>query len=339
MTQDSGRKLIVPCRPGDMNAGCGCEAHAMKRISALALIGGSAFAAGLPARAEGATLSVAATPVADAVPYFYAQSTGLFDRAGLTVNQQLLGSGAAIAAAVAGGVADVGFSNVQTLVAARSKGIPFVILAAGGEYNDALPTTQLLVRTDAPIHVAKDLEGKIVVVGALHDLQSLSVLSWMAANGADPSKVNFIESPASAALALLQQKRADAIFVSEPNLHIALASGSARVLANAYSAIAKRLPVSAWFALQSFASSRADVAKRFADVMRHASDDVNAHPGAMDPLISDYTKIPLATLHAMAHAHQGSAVDAAGLQSVIDASAAYHLIDKPFPAKDLIALL
>jgi hypothetical protein len=66
---------------------------------------------------------------------------------------------------------------------------------------------------------------------------------------------------------------------------------------------------------------------------------VNAHPGAMDPLISDYTKIPLATLHAMAHAHQGSAVDAAGLQSIIDASATYHLIDKPFPAKDLIALL
>jgi ABC-type nitrate/sulfonate/bicarbonate transport system substrate-binding protein len=295
----------------------------MKRISAAVLIGGAAFAAAvLPARADPSPMSVAVTPAADAVPYFYAQSAGWFDRAGLTVGQQVLGSGAAIAAAVAGGVVDVGFSNVQTLVAARSKGIPFVILTAGGEYNDALPTTQLLVRSDSALRVAKDLEGRIVVVGALHDLQSLSVLSWMAANGADPAKVNFIESPASAALALLEQKRADAIFVSEPNLHTALASGNARVFANAYSAVAKRLPVSAWFSVQSFASSRPDVAKRFVDVMRRASDEVNAHPGAMDALISGYTKIPLATLHAMAHAHQGSAIDEPGLQAIIDASAA-----------------
>jgi NitT/TauT family transport system substrate-binding protein len=238
---------------------------------------------------------------------------------------------------VAGGVCDVGFSNVQTLVAARSKGIPFVILTAGGEYNDALPTTQLLVRSDAPFRTAKDLEGRVVVVGALHDLQSLSVLAWMGANGADPAKVNFIESPASAALALLQQKRADAIFVSEPNLHNALASGSARVFANAYSAVAKHLPVSAWFSLQTFPSARRDAAKAFVDAMRRASDYVNAHGDEIDALISDYSKIPLATLRSMAHAHQGTVVDVAGLQAIIDASAAYHLIDKPFPAKEMIA--
>ncbi len=309
----------------------------MNRRSAALLLAGSALAAALPARADDLpSITVATTPSADAVPFFYAMQAGLFDRAGLAVKALVLSNGAAIAAAVAGGVADVGFSNLQTLVAAHAKGIPFVILAPGGEYNDAVPTTQLLVRADSAIRTAKDLEGKIVVVGALHDLQALTTMAWVAAGGADPTKVEFIESPASAALALLQQKRADAIFVSEPNLHNALISGTARVLGNPYAALAPRLPVNGWTSTRAFLTTRPDAAKRFVDAMRRASDYANAHPAELDPLISDYTKLSLATLHDMNHVMQATTIDLAGLQTIIDASAKYHLIDRPFSAKDLI---
>jgi NitT/TauT family transport system substrate-binding protein len=309
----------------------------MKRKSAIGLLAGAAFATAGAARADdAAVITVASTPSADAVPFFYALSAGLFDRAGLTVKPLSLSNGAAIAAAVAGGVADVGFSNLQTLIAAHAKGIPFVILAPGGEYNDATPTTQLLVRSDSAIRTAKDLEGRIVVVGALHDLQSLTTMAWMAAGGADPTKVSFIESPASAALALLQQQRADAIVVSEPNLHNALRSGTARVLGNPYAALAPRLPVSAWSTTRAFLTAHPDTAKRFSDVMKRASDYANGHAADLAPLISDYTKLSLATLHDMNHAMQATTMDLAGLQLIIDASATYHLIDKPFAAKDLM---
>ncbi len=308
----------------------------MKRGTAAAIIAGSAFFRPSATPADDGALVVGATASADAVPFFYAQSAGLFERAGITPKVQILGNGAAIAAAVAGGVADIGFSNVQTLVLARSKSIPFVILTPGGEYNDATPTTEMLVRSDATFHTAKELEGKIVAVGALHDLQSLSTQVWMAANDGDPTKVNFIETPASAALALLQQNRAQAIVVSEPNLHNAIGSGTARVFAKPFSALAHRLPVSAWFCTQNLLGSRSDAAKRFVEVMRHASDYVNAHADDMNALIGDYTKIPLATLHGMNHAKQGTVIDVVGLQLVIDASAKYHLIEKSFAAKDMI---
>lgn len=308
----------------------------MKRRSAALLMASATLAAALPARADDGSIAVGTTPAADAAPFFYAMAQGLFDRAGVTVTAQQLGNGAAIAAAVASNVVDIGFSNMQTLVVAHAKGIPFVLLTAGGEYTNTNPTTQLLVRSDATFHTAKDLEGKVVVVGALHDLQSLTTMAWMGANGADPAKVNFIESPASAALALLQQKRADAIFVSEPNLHNALASGTARVFADPYDAVSKRLPVSGWYSTRAFLADRPDAAKRFVDVMRRASEYANTHGLEMDALISDYTKIPFATLRSMAHARQGTVVDAVGLQAIIDASATYHLIDKPFPARDMI---
>jgi NitT/TauT family transport system substrate-binding protein len=308
----------------------------MNRRTAALLLAAAPFAAAAPIRADDATVSVGVTPAADAVPLFYAMSAGLFDRAGLKIDRQQLANGAAIAAAVAGNVVDVGFSNVQTIVLAHVKGIPFVMLAAGGEYNDATPTTQLVVRSDATIKTAKDLEGKTVAVGALKDLQSLSTMAWMASNGADPTKVSFIETPASAAPALLAQKRADAINVSEPNLYNAISSGNARVLASAYSAIAKRLPVSAYFSNRSFPATRPDVAKKFIDVMHRASDYANGHAEEMNALIADYAKIPAATLRAMNHAHQGTVVDTVGLQKIIDASATFHMIDKPFAAAELV---
>lgn len=281
-------------------------------------------------------LTVAVTRSADAIPFFYALKAGLFEKADLDVKSMAMANGAAIASAIVGGAADIGFSNVQTLVAAHVKGIPFTIVSAGGEYNDASPTTELLVAADSPIKSAKELEGKTVAVGALHDLQALSVAAWMTTNGADASKANYIETPASAALALLQQGRADAIVVSQPNLQFALERG-ARVLGKPYGALAKRLLVSAWYTTQPWTQANADALTRFGRVMRAASDFANAHPQEMDPIIAAYTKIPAEALRTMSRAHQGTTVDPAQLQVVIDAAARYDVIPKAFPARDIIA--
>ncbi len=286
--------------------------------------------------ADRPSVTVAVTRSADAVPFFYALKTGMFEKAGLVVHYDAMASGGAIASAVVGGAATIGFSNVQTLIAAYAKHVPFTIVAPGGEYNDAKPTTELLVAGDSPIKTAKDLEGRTVAVGSLQDLQTLSVFAWMAANGADPAKVQFIETPQSAAPALLQTKRANAIVVSEPNLEYAQNNG-ARVLGKPYSAIAPRLLVSSWYATQAWAKANPDAVTRFADVMRRASEYVNAHPDEMVGIIHDYTNIPLETLRKMARAKQGTSIAPADVQAVIDTAARFKVIDKPFPAREIIA--
>jgi NitT/TauT family transport system substrate-binding protein len=291
----------------------------------------------LPVRAaDRPSVSVAVTRSADAVPFFYALERGMFEKAGLGVEYQAMANGGAISAAVAGGAVNVGFSNVQTLIAAHAKHIPFTIIAPGGEYDDGNPTTALLVAGDSSLKSAKDLEGKTVAVGALQDLQALSVSAWMSANGGDPGKVRFIESPQSAAPAMLREKRADAIVVSEPNLEYAQSNG-ARVLAKPYGAIAPHLLVSGWYGTQAWAKANPDAVARFADVMRRASAYVNAHPDEMEPVIHAYTSIPLDTLHKMLRAKQGTTLAPADLQTVIDAAARFKVIDKPFPARDIIA--
>lgn len=308
----------------------------LRLLARFALVVGVSMLLAQPAAsAPRASLTVAVTRSADAVPFFYALKSGLFAKSDLDVRDLAMANGAAIASAIVGGAADIGFSNVQTLIAAHVKGIPFTIVAPGGEYNDASPTTELLVAGDSPIKTAKDLEGKTVAVGALHDLQALSVAAWMTSSGADSTKASFIETPASAAFALLQQGRAAAIVVSQPNLEFALQRG-ARVLGKPYSALAKRLLVSAWYTTQGWSQANAPAVARFAQVMRAASEYVNAHPAEMDPLISDYTRIPTEALRTMSRARQGTGVDVSQLQAVIDAAARYEVIPKSFPARDII---
>ena len=121
----------------------------------------AAFIAGLSAAgcARGAfaqsgpaiPLRVAHVAVADAVPFEYALQQSWFAQAGLDVQATLLSSGSAAATAVVGGAVDIGSSNLFTAVLARAKGLPVVIIAPGGRYEDDLPTSQLLVAADSPI--------------------------------------------------------------------------------------------------------------------------------------------------------------------------------------------
>jgi len=52
-----------------------------------------------------------------------------FPQAGLDVTIEKLNSGGAVTAAVAGGGVEIGKSSLVSLMAARAKGIPFVVVA------------------------------------------------------------------------------------------------------------------------------------------------------------------------------------------------------------------
>ena len=91
----------------------------MKRILpvvalALALASGASPAT---SQTEMTTLRIASTPIDVGAEVYYAQALGMFKQAGLDVQIQSIDNGAAIAAAVAGGAADIGQSNVVSLPA------------------------------------------------------------------------------------------------------------------------------------------------------------------------------------------------------------------------------
>ena len=288
------------------------------------------------AQAQLATLRIAHVAVADAVPYEYAVQQGWFAQAGLDIKADLLASGSAAATAGGGGAVDIGSSNLFTAVQARAKGIPVVIVAPGGRYEEATPTSQLLVAADSPIKSGKDLEGRTVAVAGLNDMSSLSVRAWVTSTGGDPTKVKYIETPMSTMLGLIQEHHVDAIFVSEPALGSAEASGLTRRLAITYAAIAKHFFTSVWITTAGFAAQHRDLALKFADVIHRATVYTNGHYAEAVPLISAYTKLPLETLRSMHQIKGGTTLVAEDVQPMIDIAAKYGAISAPFSARDMM---
>jgi NitT/TauT family transport system substrate-binding protein len=281
-------------------------------------------------------LNLATAPVADNVPARYAFAQGWFAQAGLDIKLSVLGGGAAIGAAVVGGAADIGATNMFTAILAHAKGIDLKILAPGGRYEEGNPTTQLLVGIESPIRTAKDLEGHSVAVAGLNDLSAVSVRVWMAANGANPDAVRFIETPMSTMPAMLVGKRIDAMIASEPALQAAESTGQTRMLAVPYAAIGKHFFTSVWVVNSSWGAAHRDAALKFADVMRRATIYTNSHFDELIPFIAEYTKIPVEALRAMRKVKSGTTLVADDIQPLIDAVAKFKGIPKVFPASEIM---
>ncbi|HXP94362.1 MAG TPA: ABC transporter substrate-binding protein [Candidatus Binatia bacterium] len=310
-----------------------------QRQAAFAFVASLVLSVVVPAHGDApapVSITVTFVPVADAVPMKYAIGEGLFQKAGLDVKVDNVGSGALATIAVVGGAADIGSANTLSIVLARSKGVPLMLVAPQAQYDDRNPTTQLLVSADSPIKTPKDLEGRTVAVAGLHDLLALGVRAWMSTGGADPTKVRFIETIQSTMLAALDAKRVDAIMVSEPILTTCEASGRTRMLAGPYGSIAQRFVVDDFFASAAWLASHRDAALRFADVMRRATAYTNAHYDEMIPLIASYTSISLEVLRKMRQIKGAQALTPDQIQPIIEAAVKYGEIPSGLRAQEMI---
>jgi NitT/TauT family transport system substrate-binding protein len=282
------------------------------------------------------TLHLSASPDDDVGPILYAQKAGLFARNGLEIVLDKSPSGAAAAAAVLAGTYDIAKSSLVNLISAHVKGVPFTIIAPAGMYDDATPFAQLLVPIDSPIKTAKDLNGKLLSVPALHDIGQVADSAWVEAHGGDLHSLKFVEFPMAGASAALDQHRIDATTIVGPAMDAAMATGKFRSLGPSFGAIAPHFLFSGWFTTKDWADKHPDALKKFQRVWAQAAAYVNAHHDEMEAPLATFTGIPLDVLHKMTRGVYGTALAAKDIQPVVDAAAKYQMIDKSFPAQDLI---
>ncbi len=144
---------------------------------AAALLGCVALCASTirPARAQATTVRVGSSPNDDLTAAIFAERTGMFAKAGFDIVFEKTSNGAAAAAAVAAGALDIGKSSITALLSAHEKGLPFVVIAAAGSYENDHPDGVLLVRKDASIRTGKDLEGTTLSVSSLASLTRIGI--------------------------------------------------------------------------------------------------------------------------------------------------------------------
>jgi NitT/TauT family transport system substrate-binding protein len=288
------------------------------------------------AQQTGQPLKIASTMADDLTPILFAIKDGRFKKAGLDVDLTVLPSGAAVAAAVAGGAIDIGKSSLVSLMNAHVHGVPIALVAAGGMYDAKAPYAELVVASDAPFKTAKDLDGKTIGVPALGDFNVLVTSMWIDQNGGDSKTLKFVEVPNTTQAAAVADHRIDAAVLQQPDLSLSLETGKVKVFGLAYSAISPSFMFTGWFAKTDWAAGHPDLVKTFARVAVDAARYTNAHHAETAQLLADSSKIPLPTIQKMARTDSGLSLTPDMIQSTIDASVKYKLLPKAFPASELI---
>ena len=297
-----------------------------------------AAAAVLPrvARAD-ETVRFGTIPIDPASEVFYAQDMGFFERAGVTADIAPFSSGGAVAAAIAGGSIDIGNIDLVSIAAAHARGIPFVVLAPAGVYTRAAETYVLLVKQNSPIHTARDLAGKTIAVNGLKNINQIPTEAWIDNNGGDSKRSKFIELPFPAMIPALEDDRLDAIAATEPTL--AITNGKYRAISLADRNVAPAFMVAGWTTTIAWVQKNPALAKKVTAALLETARWANANHDKSAAILSKYSKLPLETAQRMHRAYYGEKLDPALIQPVIDATAKYGVIDKPFPAAAIIANL
>lgn len=304
---------------------------------ALALL--AAIAAPSALRAADAPLipvTVGALPVDTSAVIFYAQELGYFQKAGLDVKIQILGSGPVIAQAVVANALDIGVANVATVAVARSKGVALKFIAPAAIAGPTTMTDIIMVAKDSPLTKAADLNGKTIGVNGLRDLQQICAMAWMDKHGGDSKTVKFVEVPFPQMAAAVEAKRVDAALLVEPFVSVAKAAGNGHVLGSVLDGVGSRYMIVGWLATDTWLQAHPDVATKFATAIRQAAVWANAHESESAAILTKNSKLDPAVAATMARANYGLDLTPSLLQPVIDGAVKYGILEKPLPVADLI---
>ena len=310
----------------------------MKRAAFTALTGGAVL--GAPAVVLGqtaVTVRIGTAPVESYAMAFYAKDQGFFARNG--IDGQIIavpGASGGITAALVGGAIEVGCVSIGPTSNGHLRGIPIRIIAPGGIYTAAAPTTALLVPKNSPVQSAKDLNGKTVGTSVLRDLMHVATLKWIDANGGDSRSVKIVELPVTDGRAALVSGRVDAYPLVEPLLSAAIDQGDLRVLGNIYDSITKRLMISMHIAMADWLDKNAAVARRVVQAMREAAQWANANPAGVATILQQEAKLPAAAIAKMKHVVNGETLEIPTIQPQIDALAEYQFIERRYAVTDII---
>lgn len=307
-------------------------------VTAMSACGGASSEQPAPAApGEPDRVKAGVIAIVDVAPIYLGKEKGFFSKRDIDLTLETSQGGAAIVPAVLSGQYQFGFSNVTSLILARSRGLPVKMVSNGvastGESGKDFGG--VVVRSDSPIRGPADLAGKTVSVNTLKNIGDTTVRASVRKAGGDPAAVNFAELAFPDAPAALQAGRVDAIWVVEPFLSAAVAAGG-RIVASNYVDAAPDLTVAAYFTSDQIATGQKDLVKRFNEAMVESLAYADAHPDEVRTVITTYTAIKADAAAKMQLPKWPAEINKASVQTLTDLAVGDKLLDK---APDLATLL
>lgn len=260
---------------------------------------GSAGASGSGSASSGAVaggatkkVSVGVIPIVDVAPLYLGVQKGFFSKRGLDVTPKPAQGGAAIVPAVLAGEDQFGFSNVVSLLTAREKGVPLLVVAAGSSStgDEANDVNAVLVGKGSTLKSAKDLAGKKVAINSLNNIGDTTIKTAVEKAGGDPDAVTFVEMPFPDMPAQLATGKVDAVWESEPFRSQIVAQGG-RILFDNLTETYPKLQIATYFTSEQLKAKDPAMVAAFVAAINESMDYATAHPDEARAILATYTKI------------------------------------------------
>jgi NitT/TauT family transport system substrate-binding protein len=295
-------------------------------------------AAGLPriVTAQGSpVVRFATSPAEGYLQPWFAQDAGIFTKAGLNCEVTLLGTGAAVSTAVASGAIDVGVSTVTNIANAIVRGIPFVMIAPSVLTTTKVPSGLVVVAKSSSIRNAKDLEGKTVAVPALKQIVDLALRVWLTQGGADPDKVQVVESSFADMGPGVVRGTFGAAVISEPSLTNALKHDDVRSIGNPYGTLGPSYTIAGWITTTGYRQKYPEVVRKVTAALLESARWANTHHEQTAAIVSRITKIDIETIRNENRPPFAEDIRPQDLQPQLDAAFKFGFLSRAVSASEL----
>lgn len=283
-------------------------------------------------------VNVGVIAILDVAPIYLGKEKGFFAERDIDLTLTTAQGGAAIVPAVLSGQYQFGFSNVVSLLLARSQGLPLKVVSNGNNSTgvDGQDFGSVLVRGDSPIRGAADLPGRSIAVNTLRNIVDTTVRASVRKAGADPTALRFTELAFPDMPAALMNGEVDAAFMVEPFQSAARAQG-ARSVASSYVDAAPNLTVAVYFTSQQVIDRDPDLVRRFSEAMRESLAYADANPDEARRVIGTYTRITPEVIAQVTLPKWPAEVNRASVQTLADLALQDGLIDSPVDVGALLS--
>ena len=243
-------------------------------------------------KAVGTKVSVGVIPIIDVAPIYLGRQKGFFSSRGIDLTMVPEQGGAPIVKGVLAGKYQFGFSNVTSLMAAKTEGAPLKAVANGvaSTGRPGRDFSAIVVADGSPIRSAKDLTGKRVAVNTLKNLGDTTVRQSVRLAKGNPSTIQFQAMPFSDMPGALLTQQIDAAWVVEPQLSQVLTQGG-QIIASNYVDTAPDLTVAMYFTGTAEIDKDPELVKHFAEAVNESLRYAAGHPEEVRATVGTYTKI------------------------------------------------
>lgn len=252
------------------------------------------FAATSGAHAQ-TKITLGHTGVADYLASFVAQERGFFKKHGLEVTFQQV-AGGALAPGLQGGSLQMATLPPTNMLLGIDGGLDLVAVAGTSVTAKTDENFGLLAGAPSEIHKPEDLVGKKVGVPSIGGSLYVLARKWIADQGIDTGKVNFVEVNFPQTGDLLKSGTIDAGVSADPFLPRAVKAGNARVLAYFPAFLPENTSGVFYATTRKWAEANQAAVGQFRAAIAEAIEFTKANPEAAREDLAKYIKLPAPVL-------------------------------------------